>query len=86
MSTNSGLQQRYLITHVDNTPVDPAARYFVLRLDYSPGCDEAHVAACRLAALEYAEHIQNHLPELAHDMRQLILSNTATARAARGGA
>ena len=65
----NGLQTRYYISKVDNTPVDPNAEYFVLRLDR--GGDAAHVSACRKAILVYADEIEPHIPELAQDLRSL---------------
>lgn len=49
-------------------PVDPAADYFVLRLDEG-GKDLEHIAACRIAAHAYADAIKDHLPKLASDLK-----------------
>lgn len=43
-----GLFSRYCIAKTDGSAVDPAAEYFVMRLDYGGG-DEKHVTACRKA-------------------------------------
>lgn len=64
----SGLHARYTISKTDGSPVDPAAEYFVLRLD-DGGSDPMHIAACRKAALCYADAIEPHLPQLARDLR-----------------
>lgn len=48
-----GLHRRYTIARANGTPVDPAADYFVLRIDPN-GSDLAHVRACRRAARAYA--------------------------------
>ena len=63
-----GFHQRYIIRKVDGTSVDPDAVYLVLRLD-SGGSDPAHAAACRKAALCYANAIEQHLPQVAKDLR-----------------
>jgi hypothetical protein len=62
-----GLHLRYRIGKWDGSAVDPAAEYFVLRLD-DAGKDKAHVAACRKAVLAYARHIRPALPILAADI------------------
>jgi hypothetical protein len=63
-----GLKPKYQIRHADGSPCDSDAKYFVLRLDYHPGCDERHISACRAAVMTYAHQIQNHLPTLASDI------------------
>lgn len=63
-----GLHQRYIISKTDGSPVDKGAEYFVLRLDDGGG-DPAHVMACRVAVLAYAQAIQAHLPKLARDLQ-----------------
>ncbi len=49
-------------------PVDEGAEYFVMRLDEGGG-DPVHISACRQAVLRYAELIEDHLPQLAKDLR-----------------
>ena len=68
----AGLLPKYHITHADGTPCDPNAQYFVLRLDFHDGCDEKHVAACRTAALTYADEIAEHLPALSADLQAML--------------
>jgi hypothetical protein len=63
---NEGLQQRYYISKVNGNPVDPAADYFVLRLDESG--EPNHVRACRAALATYAQEIRPFLPQLAADL------------------
>ena len=76
-----GLHQRYHITKADGTPCDPAAVYFVLRLDKVPNDpskrprDPAHVEACRKAVLCYADNVPPHLRMLAADLRRYIEEN-----------
>ena len=41
----------------------------MLRLD-NGGSDPKHIAACRKAILTYADEIEDHLPELARDLRE----------------
>lgn len=64
----NGLHGRYTIAKADESPVDPQAEYFVLRLD-SGGSDPAHIKACRKAVMTYADEIEPHLPQLAADLR-----------------
>jgi hypothetical protein len=67
MSTkNEGLQQRYYISKVNGNSVDPAADYFVLRLDDAG--EPNHVKACRAALAVYAQEIRPFLPQLAADL------------------
>ena len=64
----NGLHQRYGITHLDGSPIDPEADYFILRLDER--CqDQKHIKSCRKAILTYADEIEYHLPQLADDIR-----------------
>jgi hypothetical protein len=64
-----GKYDRYKITHIDGSPTDPDADYFVLRLD-DGGSDPAHIEACRRAILMYAIEIEEHLPMLAADIQR----------------
>ncbi|MGX2038772.1 hypothetical protein ACWJKU_01380 [Methylocaldum sp. MU1018] len=65
---NRGLYRKYIVQKADGAPVDPAAEYFVLRLDVN-GKDPRHIRACRIAVLAYANEIEDHLPQLAEDLR-----------------
>lgn len=74
-----GLYQKYIISKVDGSPVDPSAVYFVLRLDN--GCkDRVHLDACRYAALVYSSQILiesaksgvNPLTQVAADLSQYV--------------
>lgn len=52
---------KYIITKADGSPVDPNAKYFVLRLDqHGPDCQET--AAARLAVARYAELTKEDAP------------------------
>lgn len=75
----NGLHQKYVIRKVIKVKpslfgkifvtkaVDPAAEYFLLRLDDK--CkDKIHVEACRKAVLHYAELIKDHIPKLSKDL------------------
>jgi len=64
-----GLHQRYNVYKANHSSVDEHAEYFVLRLD-ERGKDKIHVNACRTAMMTYANEIQDHLPELAKDLRE----------------
>jgi hypothetical protein len=65
----SKLFKKYVITKSDGSPVDPAAQYFVLRIDTDP--------AARHAVLMYASHIGANDPQFADDLRQWVLSQPA---------
>lgn len=69
----NGLHQRYNIRKITGggrlVPVDEDAEYFVLRLDTN-GSDPIHIKACRVAIHTYANMIEDHLPELANDLRK----------------
>lgn len=62
-----GLHTPYIISKANGEPVDPAAEYFVLRLD-SKGSDPKHMAACRKAVLVYADAIKDHIPGLSRHL------------------
>jgi UDP-2-acetamido-3-amino-2,3-dideoxy-glucuronate N-acetyltransferase len=64
-----GLMKKFIVAKSDGSDVDPAAVYFVLRLDDHDGCDPVHAAACRAAAHLYADAIEDHLPLLSRDLR-----------------
>lgn len=67
-----GLKAKYQILHADGSSCDPAAKYFVLRLDVHKDCHYRHIAACQEAALIYAEEIAMELPALARDLRDIV--------------
>jgi hypothetical protein len=66
----AGLYGKYNIEKADGTPVDPAADYFVLRLDSDP--------AARAAALAYADHVADDNPQLANDLRLRVAAHALT--------
>lgn len=68
-TNNEGLLAKYIITKANGDTVDPAAKYFVLRLDLNAK-DQKHIEACRKAVQTYANEIESHLPELAKDIRE----------------
>jgi len=55
-----GLETRYAITKTDGSPIDPDARYFVLRYDKDPS---ARVALCA-----YGQNVRAVNPQLADDL------------------
>jgi len=57
------------VTKADGSPVDQGAEYFVLRLD-DGGDDPEQIAACRKAAMVYADEIGKRNPQLAADIRE----------------
>jgi len=63
----NGLYRKYIVLKANGEKVDPKADFFVLRLDN--GCkDKNHLAACRIAVLEYARHIAYSIPQLSEDL------------------
>lgn len=66
-----GFHARYRVTKADGSWTDPAAAYFVLRLD-SGGDDPEHIAACRAAARTYIEKAPRHLDKMAFELGDLI--------------
>lgn len=62
-----GLHRHYTVLKAE-TGAPAEGEFFVLRLD--AGCkDDAHLTACRHAALAYADAIEPHRAELAADIR-----------------
>jgi hypothetical protein len=66
-----GLYNKYKVTKVDGSPVDPRATYFVLRVDTDPHAIPA-IAAYSVACAE-----EN--PDLAHDL-SILVANMITLR------
>lgn len=68
-----GLHQRYIVTKADGEPINPHAIYFVLQIGI--GDDAEHIAACRYAALAYANYVQlsaPHLAKIGSELRDLV--------------
>lgn len=69
----NGLHGRYIIRKVDidgwEIDTDTGSEYFVMRLDEG-GKDYEHIKACRIGVNAYADAIENHLPQLAKDLRE----------------
>ena len=75
----TNLYRRYKVEKVNTEKDganDPDAQYLVLRLD-SGGNDIEHIKACQRAALEYANQIRPHMPNLADDVVRLVAACTA---------
>lgn len=68
MENKKGLFKKYIIQKADGSPMPEGGEYFVLRLDDKQK-DDAHRSACVKAVLTYADEIENHLPELAKDLK-----------------
>ena len=66
--TPNGLHNKYVISRTDGTPINPANVYFILKLEGEG--DPIHMEACRKAVLKYADEIENHIPQLAKDLRE----------------
>jgi len=62
-----GLYEKYHISKVDGTPIDPGATYLVLRLDAGWA-----VKACRAAAKTFAFELWKIAPKLAQDVLDSI--------------
>ena len=58
---HGGLRQKYIITKTSGKPVDPKAKYFVLRYDEDPHA--------RAAIKAYIRSIRRENPELARDLK-----------------
>jgi hypothetical protein len=65
----AGLIQKYCLTKRNGSEVDPDGVYFVLKFNSK---DPAHAKASQEAALVYADQIEETIPELAIDLRNLI--------------
>lgn len=59
-----GLYNKYKIEKADGTPVDPKAKYFVLRVDKDPHA--------RAAMRAYSLSVQKDNPVLALDIGQML--------------
>jgi hypothetical protein len=66
-----GLYEKYRVSKVDGSPVDPGAKYFVLRLDTD--------RAARIAAIAYCEAILSENPRLASELWGLVHECTPPA-------
>jgi len=64
---NKGLYGKYRITKADGSPTDPKAQYFVLRAD-----TDIHA---RIALRAYAKSIFPQNPELARDIRRMLMDS-----------
>lgn len=60
-----GLYPKFDIAHADGRPIDPSARYIVLRYDNDP--------AAQTALLVYAYHIQEKNPQFANELQVEVL-------------
>jgi hypothetical protein len=56
----SRLHNKYIVTHADDSPIDPRAQYFVLRIDTDN--------AARVALGAYIQEIEFTDEELAEDL------------------
>jgi hypothetical protein len=77
MSTDGLHSDRYTIMHGDGRPVDPACKYFVLKLTGNT----PHAAACRAALTTYADRMAPFLPRLAADCRALVAAQAVPGEA-----
>ncbi len=75
-----GLIHKYNITKTDGTPVNPKAKYFILRLDKHQS-DPIHRKACLKAIIYYATEIAEHLPALSKDLKRKYLGELVDSAA-----
>ncbi len=68
---NEGLKSKYLIQKTSGKPINPNAKYFVLRYDEEQK-DENFLRASRKALSVFADEIEDTVPELAIDIRESI--------------
>lgn len=61
---HGGWKEKYIISKTSGKPVDPKAKYFVLRYDQDPHA--------RVALAAYAESVQRDNPLLADDVRKRL--------------
>ena len=71
MKNKKGLYNRYIVSKANGKPIDPEAKYFVMRYD-ADGKDAIHTRACRKAIMVYAMAISAHLPELSIDLHKVV--------------
>lgn len=69
---NKGLYNRYEVKKTSGSPIDPKAKYFVLRYDNN-GNDKKHLEASRFALFVYAELVKDHLPNLSEDLKKQLI-------------
>ena len=67
---HGGLRRKYIITKVSGKPVDPKAKYFVLRYDEDP-----HAV---VAIKAYIKSIRKENTELARDLKSEVIDVEAT--------
>jgi len=67
MGNENKVYQKYIISRTDGKPVDPEARYFVLRLDKKDDWGRA----CRKAVMELARNIYEQNPEFGQSLIEL---------------
>jgi hypothetical protein len=66
-----GLKQKYIIEKTSGKPLNPNAKYFVLRYDDEQK-DKEFERASKTALAVFAACIEDTIPELAHDLREAI--------------
>ena len=74
-----GLIGKYYLEKANGKPIDPEAKYFILRYD-DKGNDPIHISACQKALAVYANEIRNHLPVLANDLDNELLKYSETLK------
>jgi hypothetical protein len=72
----AGLFGKYLVAKRDGTPLDPEAKYFVVRYD----AKAAHGDIGRTTLAYYASAIESEMPELAVELRNAINKQTELAQ------
>lgn len=64
---NEGLKSKYIISKADGTPIDPKAKYFVLRYDQHMK-DKGFLKASRLALARFCREIVLTFPALSQEL------------------
>lgn len=64
---NEGLKNKYIISKADGTPIDPKAKYFVLRYDQHMK-DKVFLRASRLALSHFCREILSSFPLLSKEL------------------
>lgn len=70
-TAKQGLYGKYILKKTNGKPIDPDARYFILRYDDFQK-DENHRHASLVALQAYANEIEAHIPELAKDLLKIL--------------
>lgn len=68
-----GLYNKYIIQKTSGKPIDPDARFIVLRIDGGQ-----YLNACRAGVAAFAEAVREHNPTLANDLQNELLKKRSS--------